>query len=107
MPGAPTLEADILLNYDKPLLKEGGVIADIGDMGEAEAQDTLTIDGLYLIPSNNALDDEGGLNTGAAAHFIVAEDPEGRRIRFRFEGGPPRREESGRTAPLNTAPAES
>ena len=93
VPGAPTLEADILLNYDRPLLKEGGVIVDIGDMGEAEAQDTLLVDGLYLIPSSRALDDEGGLNTGAPAHFIVAEDSEGRRIRFRFEGGPPKREE--------------
>jgi hypothetical protein len=91
VPGAPTLEADILLNYDKPLLKEGGVISDIGDMGEAEAQDTLLVDGLYLIPTDQALDAEGGLNTGAPAHFIVAEDPEGRRVRFRFEGGPPKR----------------
>ena len=93
VPGAPTLEADVLLNYDKPLLREGGVISDIGDMGEAEAQDTLRIDGLYLIPSGPALDGAGGLNTGAPAHFIVAEDSEGRRVRFRFEGGPPKREE--------------
>ena len=93
VPGAPPLEADVLLNYDRPLMKEAGVIADIGDMGEAEAQDTLRVDGLYLIPTGRALDDDGGLNTGAPAHFIVAEDPEGLRVRFRFEGGPARREE--------------
>lgn len=91
MPGAKTLEADILLNYDRPPPKEDGVITDIGDLGGAEAQDTLNVDGLYLIPTARALDDDGGLNTGAPAHFIVAEDPEGRRVRFRFEGGPARR----------------
>jgi Zinc carboxypeptidase len=93
VPDAPPLEADILLNYDRPLMFEAGVITDIGDMGETQAQDTLDVSGLYLIPMSSALDAAGGLNTGAPAHFIVAEDPEGRRVRFRFEGGPPRREE--------------
>lgn len=93
VPGLPTLQADVLLNYDRPLMDEGGVIADIGDMSQAEAQDTLDVSGLYLIPLPSALDAGGGLNTGAPAHFIMAEDPEGTRVRFRFEGGPPRREE--------------
>ena len=93
VPGLPTLRADILVNYDQPLLEAGGVIADIGDMGETEAQDTLDITGLYLIPTPDAMDGEGGIDTGAPAHFIVAEDARGTRVRFRFEGGPPRREE--------------
>lgn len=95
VPGIPALEADMLVNYDLPLMQEQAVIADIGDMGQSEAQDTLDVRGLYLIPTGEALDDDGGLNTGAPAHFIVAEDREGRRVRFVFEGRMPdaRREE--------------
>lgn len=88
-PGLPGLEADIVANYQRPLLKEDAVIADIGDMLGSEAQDTLRVDGLYLIPTESALAETGGLDVGAPAHFIVTEDPEGRRIRFIFEGRMP------------------
>jgi hypothetical protein len=86
VPGLPPLEADLLVNYDMPLLRQEALIADIGDMGTSEAQDTLDVRGLFLIPTGEALDEVGGLNTGAPAHFIVAEDPDGRRVRFLFEG---------------------
>jgi len=86
VPGIPMLEADILVDYDRPLLKQDAVIVDVGDMGTSQAQDTLRVDGLYLIPTEAALGEEGGLDTGAPAHFVVAEDPEGRRVRFLFEG---------------------
>ena len=89
--GVPTLEADLLVNYDRPLLQQDAVIADIGDMGESEAQDTLHVEGLYLIPTETALDERGGLDVGGPAHFIVAEDPAGRRVRFLFEGRLPDR----------------
>lgn len=89
VPGLPTLRADLLVDYERPLLKEGAEITDIGDMGEREALDTLDVSGLYLIPTGPALDEEGGLDTGVPAHFIVAEDAEGRRVRFRFEGAMP------------------
>lgn len=91
VPGIPTLEADLIVDYERPLLKEGGIISDIGDMGESEAQDTLDVGGLYLIPMPSALDAGGGLNVGAPAHFTVADDVEGRRVRLLFEGRPPRR----------------
>ncbi len=93
VPGAPTLAADIMIRYDRPLLREDGRIADIGDLGDAQAQDTLRVDGLYIIPLLEALDEGGGLNTGVPAMFVVAEDSLGRRVRFRFEGGPPKRED--------------
>jgi hypothetical protein len=93
VPGLPPLQADMLVNYDRPLLKEGAVIVDIGDMGESQAQDTLDVSGLFVVPLPTALDAAGGLNAGAPAHFAVAEDPDGLRVRFRFEGGPPRRED--------------
>ncbi len=90
VPGLPTLEADLLVNYDLPLLKQDAAIVDLGDMGESEAQDTLHVEGLYLIPTRAALGEDGGLDVGGPAHFIVAEDPEGRRVRFIFEGRLPR-----------------
>jgi hypothetical protein len=89
LPGIPPLQADLLINYEDPLLKSGAVIADIGDMGESEAQDTLDVGGLYLIPTGEALDEEGGLDTGVPAWFVVAEDREGRQVRFVFEGAMP------------------
>jgi hypothetical protein len=93
VPGIAPLRADILVNYGEPLLQEDAVIADIGDMGESEAQDTLDVRGLYLIPGPEALDELGGIDTGAPAVFTVAEDPEGRRVRFRFEAKAIRRED--------------
>jgi zinc carboxypeptidase len=86
VPGLPLLAADLLVNYDLPLLGEEAVIVDIGDMGLSDAQDTLNVAGLYLIPTGEALGERGGLDIGAPAHFIVAEDTEGRRVRFVFEG---------------------
>jgi len=77
------------VTFREPLLKEDGVIADIGDMGESEAQDTLDVGGLYLIPLPEARDDLGGIDTGLPAWFVVAEDPQGTRVRFRFEGAMP------------------
>lgn len=91
VPGLPELEADMLVDYELPLLKEAGVISDIGDMGEAEAQDTLNVDGLYLVPMGSALDADGGLDVGARAHFTVAEDADARQVRFLFEGKRPTR----------------
>ena len=89
VPGLPPLEADLLVEYERPLLKRDGRIRDIGDLGGYQAQDTLRIDGLYVVPLPTALDDDGALVVDAPAHFLVAEDPEGRRVRFRFEGSPP------------------
>jgi len=86
VPGLPPLEADLLVDYHLPLMRSDGVITDIGDMGTTEAQDTLNVDGLYLIPARETLGIDGGLDVGAPAHFIVAEDAAGRRVRFLFEG---------------------
>ena len=86
--GLPPLEADLLVNYARPLLREGGVIADLGDLGDLAAQDTLDATGLFVVPLPSALDTLGGLDTGSPAHFLLAEDTEGQRVRMRFEGGP-------------------
>lgn len=89
--GIAPLEADILVNYDFPLLGRGGVIADVGDLGGTEAQDTLRVDGLYLIPMPETLGTNGGIDVGAPAHFLVSEDAQGRTTRFLFEGVLPER----------------
>jgi hypothetical protein len=91
VPGLPPLRADVLVRYEEQLLMRDGVIADIGDMSVAEAQDTLDVSGLYLVPMPEALGDTRALDTGAPAHFIVAEDERGTRPRFLFEGALPNR----------------
>ncbi len=87
VPGLPPLRADVMVNYDRPLLEEGGVISDVGDLGGYEAQDTLDVSGLYLIADPEALDATGAIGPGMPAHFTVAEDLAGERVRFRFRGG--------------------
>lgn len=87
VPGLPPLRADVMVNYDRPLLEEGGVISDVGDLGGYEAQDTLDLSGLYLIAQPEALDATGAIGPGMPAHFTVAEDSAGARVRFRFRGG--------------------
>jgi hypothetical protein len=89
-PGLPHLRADLLVEYDRPLLRQGGTISDIGDLEDVEAQDTLDLSGLYLIPFGDALDAEGALGVGRPARFLVAEDSAGSSVRLRFDGGPPR-----------------
>jgi hypothetical protein len=85
VPGLPTIAADLVINFDRPLLREGGTIVDIGDLGSTEAQDTLHVEGLFLVPFGDALDDSGGLNVGAPALFLVAGDSLGQNVRLRFE----------------------
>jgi hypothetical protein len=88
VPGLPPVRADVVVVYDRPLLEEGGVVTDVGDLEGYEAQDTLDLSGLYLIPEAAALDATGAFGPGMPAHFTVAEDPAGERVRFRFLGGP-------------------
>lgn len=87
IPGLPPLQADVMVNYDRPLLEEGGVISDFGDLGGYEAQDTLDLSGLYLIPQSEAIDATGAIGPGMPAHFTVAEDAAGERVRFLIPGG--------------------
>jgi len=89
VPGLPELPADILVDYERPLLEEGGTVADVGDLGGYEARDTIDVTGRYLVPMAGTIDRDGALKIGAPASFAVAEDPEGRRVLWRFEGGPP------------------
>jgi hypothetical protein len=47
-PGLPPYAADLAIEYDRPLRREGGRISDIGDLSRLEARDTLDIRGLFV-----------------------------------------------------------
>jgi len=92
IPGLPPYRADLLVAYDEPLLEEGGTIAEIGDLAEVEARDTLSLEGLYLHPLDRALEREGGgiqMAVGAPAYFSVSRRSDGRDALWVFRGSPP------------------
>lgn len=92
IPGLPDFKADFLVSYERPLLKEGGTIGEIGDLGEVQAMDTLDLTGSYLHPMEEALEREGSgvqIAPGAPALFRVTRDREGNEEMWVFRGGPP------------------
>ncbi len=92
VPDLPPFQADLLINYEKPLLEEDGTFAEIGDLAEVEARDTLSLDGLYIHPRDRALDrsDDGiQISVGAPAYFTVSRTADGRDPLWTFRGGPP------------------
>jgi hypothetical protein len=92
IPGLPAYRADLLVSYEKPLVEEGGTIADIGDLAEVEARDTLDLANLYIHPTEEALErSRGGVQIapGAPAFFRVTRDREGADVLWSFLGGPP------------------
>ena len=92
IPGLPPYRADLLVNYDEPLLESGGTLAEIGDLAETEARDTLNLDGLFIHPRDRALDRSGGgvqLPVGAPAYFSVSRTAGGEDPLWTFRGGPP------------------
>ncbi len=95
IPGIPHFTADFLINYEKPLLRQEGSFADIGDMGGTPAMDTLSVEGLFIHPMEKSLDRSGGavqIAPGLPAYFRVTRDQGGRDVLWEFAGGPPREE---------------
>ncbi len=92
IPGLPSYRADLLVSFEKPLLEREGTIAEIGDLAEVEARDTLSLNGLYVHPAETAMDrSRGGVQIapGVPAHFQVTRDAEGTDVVWIFQGGPP------------------
>ena len=92
IPGLPSFKADFLVSYDQPLLEEGGSIAEIGDLGDVEARDTLSLEGLFIHPGEDALDRSGGgvqIAPGSPAVFSVSRREDGSEVLWTFNGGPP------------------
>lgn len=74
LPGAAPLPADIAINYDDAVGRRGGRIAEVGDLADAVALDTLDATGLFLFPADSALASKDGaawLRIGAPAVFEV------------------------------------
>jgi hypothetical protein len=91
VPGLPPLAGDVLVNFEHPLAERGGRWADVGDLRETEARDTVFVDGLYLVPLTHGLRAAPGqpgpqLAPGAPAHFVVSRDPEGRDVVWEVRG---------------------
>jgi hypothetical protein len=92
IPGLPSYRADLQISYERPLLEEGGTISEIGDLEEVEARDTLSLEGLFIHPEEEALDRSGGgvqLAPGAPAWFRVTRREDGSDLLWTFRGGPP------------------
>ena len=91
VPGLTPLPGDVLVNFQHPLAERGGRWADIGDLRETEARDTVFAGGLYLVPLEEGLqrarDGTGAqLAPGAPAHFVLSRDPEGRDVVWEVRG---------------------
>jgi hypothetical protein len=89
VPGIRDVQADVLINYDQPLLETGGVIVDIGDLADAEARDTLDASGLYLLALDEALEYEGDrawIEPGAPAWLIASPVSDGSVPEWDFRG---------------------
>lgn len=92
IPGLPPFRADFLINYQEALLEEGGTFAEIGDLSDTEARDTLSLEGMYIHPLDQALDrssDGVQIEVGAPAFFSVSRRADGRDPLWTFRGGPP------------------
>lgn len=89
--GLPHYRADLLIRFDEALTGEGGAIAEIGDLAHVEAMDTVSVEGLYIMPADEALDLTAGvaLKPGAPAHFVIARRQDGGEVVWSFDGNRP------------------
>jgi len=90
-PGMPPFRADLAVNFAEPLHRVGGRIADIGDLGETSARDTLDSAGLFIHLSTSAGRDAAAVaavGLGAPATFVARRgaDP-GSAEAFRVQDG--------------------
>lgn len=89
LPGRAPVRADLAIAFEDPLLRNDGVIAEVGDLAESTALETLDAEGLYFLPAAEALWELGGphLRPGNAASGVLARDPEGREPVWNLEAG--------------------
>jgi hypothetical protein len=90
LPGRPQARADVLVNFEQPLLEHGGHIEDIGDLDGTHARRTIDASGLFIVPlsRNGAKADPARLRlrTGGSAYFSLSRDPEGRDVVWKIVG---------------------
>lgn len=73
VPGLEPIRADIAVEYDQPLLERGGEIAEIGDLRESVARDTLDASGLFVHFAAPPATTAGTLplEAGSPATFVI------------------------------------
>jgi hypothetical protein len=90
IPGQPRAKADILIDFDRPLLERGGTIADVGDLEGRHARRTIDATGLYVVPFDapgaDATQEAQAFGPGKAAYIRLSRDPEGREVVWTLAG---------------------
>jgi len=90
LPGQPPAEADVLVDFERPLLERGGTIADVGDLRDMRARRTIDATGLYIVPfaASAADTDENptAFAPGVPAYFHLSRDPQGRDVVWTLAG---------------------
>lgn len=90
IPGQPRAKVDMMIEFERKLLERGGVITDIGDLGDRPARRTIDATGLYIVPFDPpgtvAGDGRHIFKTRSPAYFHLSRDPEGRDIAWTLAG---------------------
>lgn len=88
--GLPQAKADLLVDFEQPLLERGGTIVDIGDLAETRARRTIDASGLYIVPfvppGANASPERSTLAPDTPAYFHLSRDSQGRDIVWTLAG---------------------
>ena len=90
LPGQPQARADLMVNFDNPLLERGGTIAEIGDLADAPARRTIDASGLYIVPFHPPGTAAHGARKAfaldAPAYFHLSRDAQGRDVVWTLAG---------------------
>lgn len=78
-PGLPPMVADLLIEYDDPLTRSGPTIAEVGDLADREAHETVAAAGLFVVAGegHRAPDGSARIGPGVPGDLVVARDPAG------------------------------
>ncbi len=86
LPGAAPVRADVGIRFDDSSARTGPRIAEVGDLAEASAMDTVSAEGLFL---HVQTDDSGAIRRGAPARLQARSGPEAdSELVFSIEDGP-------------------
>jgi len=90
IPGQPQAKADVLVDFDRPLLERGGTITDVGDLEGRHARRTIDATGLYIVPFDapdaGEAQERKAFGPGVPAYFRLSRDPEGRDVAWTLAG---------------------
>jgi hypothetical protein len=91
LPGAAPFRADVAIDYGDPVARLDGRVAEVGDLQESVAIDTVDATGLFLFPADSVLTREGDavwLRVGTPAVFDGRRGPRaGSELVRRIGGG--------------------